>query len=476
MLDERRFDGYWWLPSRPESKVPGSLSFSQSEIRLELLGSFSTEEFPTGPPADEPRILGVSRDQRAVTLENCMGLGATINTAGFPITTYGPHLVLDGAWYEPDEEVRFDEISVRLSDLDEWAETSGFRSDLNWDAEGQSIESIDVTYTPPQRIEVDLDDGTSVSIVFSWTWSGLQQVTTESRITQTATFGVRFGEGATLDRALVLVAYLRNFLSLGVARPIRVLSVRGFHNPPADASPDEFPGDRPERLNVEVLYRLVGVPEVARPTRADEMLFTLADAHPRLKEIFQTWFERQVTLGPVFTRFFHVLHTGKTSREHEFENYVRVLETHHRRTSTATDVPEDEHEARVQEIYAAAPNHRAFLERRLAYSNEPSLSRRLKATLARCPAVTERLIGPREEQKRFVRKVVVTRNYETHLDPSHESEAAEGVELVTLVYQLRALIEMTLLLEVGFACDDANAFLNRPRRFEFVEHLRSIPN
>jgi hypothetical protein len=40
MLEERKFEGYWWRPSEPENKVPGTLSFSQSDVRLELLGAF----------------------------------------------------------------------------------------------------------------------------------------------------------------------------------------------------------------------------------------------------------------------------------------------------------------------------------------------------------------------------------------------------------------------------------------------------
>lgn len=247
-------------------------------------------------------------------------------------------------------------------------------------------------------------------------------------------------------------------------------SVRGLHQPTPDAPADPFTGRPPERLDVEVLYRLVGLPEPGRDVPPGEMLFTLADAHARLREIFQSWLDRQDLLGPVFARYFHIVHSGSTSREHEFESYTRALETHHRRTAAMTDVSDEEHEARLGTIYAAVPEeHHAFLERRLAYSNEPSLSQRLKATLARCPVITERLVGNSDARSRFVRRVVATRNYETHLDPSIEGEAAQGRELFLLTLQLRALVEMTLLLEIGFTCDDASAFLYRPRRYELLE-------
>ena len=352
MHDTREFEGFWWLPTAPDKRIAGKLTFSQADIRLELLGGFSERVDETeggvrgenGAPTEvtvrpfdliavQPRILGETRNGRAITLERCNGRSISLTMPGFGTNTYGPQMVLDGAWYEPDEEVAFDEIAVQFSDLDTWACTSGFAYKINYDKTGNTLASIETTFTPPEDIEVALDEGTTLRIEFPWTWSGPRPVTTDFRITQSATIRILSDEPGNIERSLTYVGQLRNFVSLAVGRPIRVLSVRGFHNPPHDAQPDPFTGQLPGPIAVELLYRMVGVPEPAdRELHPAEMLFTLADTRPRLEEILRAWFARQELLGPVLTRYFHLVHTPPTSREHEFESLVRVLETHHRRT------------------------------------------------------------------------------------------------------------------------------------------------
>jgi hypothetical protein len=114
-----------------------------------------------------------------------------------------------------------------------------------------------------------------------------------------------------------------------------------------------------------------------------------------------------------------------------------------------------------------------WLAEKLAYIHEPSLGQRLKDALRRCPMIAATLIGTSEQRSAFIRKVVVTRHFETHLDPDNEAAAARGAPLVTLAFQLRALVEMTLLLELGFSCDEVAAIFDREgSRYRRVEILR----
>ncbi len=119
--------------------------------------------------------------------------------------------------------------------------------------------------------------------------------------------------------------------------------------------------------------------------------------------------------------------------------------------------------------------HRDWLADKLEFSHEPSLAQRLKDALGRCPTVTGRLIGNADARKSFIWRVVATRNFEIHLDPDKEAEAAKGAALVALIHQLRGLVEMTLLLEMGFTCDEIAAIFERlDRRYRLIEHLRGI--
>jgi hypothetical protein len=163
-----------------------------------------------------------------------------------------------------------------------------------------------------------------------------------------------------------------------------------------------------------------------------------------------------------------------TSREQEFENLTRVLETHHRLVAGPA-AQTREHLERLEAILSSAPEeHREWLEIRLEYSHEPTLSQRLKIAHARCPEIATRAVGNSDARSSFVRKVSLTRNYETQLDPGNREEAARGAELVALTYQLRALVEITLLLEIGFSCEEIAAIFERQdARYRQIEALRA---
>jgi hypothetical protein len=89
------------------------------------------------------------------------------------------------------------------------------------------------------------------------------------------------------------------------------------------------------------------------------------------------------------------------------------------------------------------------------------------------PGITSRVVGGSSKRREsFVRRVVATRNYEVHLDPANQADAAAGVALLALVYQLRALVEMTLLLELGFSDDDVDAIFTRVGWYDRIEALR----
>jgi hypothetical protein len=90
-----------------------------------------------------------------------------------------------------------------------------------------------------------------------------------------------------------------------------------------------------------------------------------------------------------------------------------------------------------------------------------------------CPEVRQRLVGDDEAVEAFARLAADTRNYNTHLGPSLERKAATGAQLQRLTIQLRGLIEMALLHELGFPCDAIGEILDRVRRYEEADHFKT---
>lgn len=190
----------------------------------------------------------------------------------------------------------------------------------------------------------------------------------------------------------------------------------------------------------------------AREVHPAEMLFTLADARSRLAQLVENWFAKQELLRPVFDLYFGAIYNRHAFLEQQFLSLMQAIETFHRRTSAETDLPPTDHDRRVEEILKAAPaTHRDWLSSKLTYSNELTLRTRLSDVLGRCPEVVGKLV---KKNKSFIHQVYTARNYLTHYDQALEAEAPKGLDLYPLTIRLQALVEMCLLLELGFDCTE----------------------
>jgi hypothetical protein len=84
--------------------------------------------------------------------------------------------------------------------------------------------------------------------------------------------------------------------------------------------------------------------------------------------------------------------------------------------------------------------------------------------------VARRIVGTDAEA--FVTDFKNARNYYTHYNPKLEKKAASGGALLLLTLQLQALLEMSLLRQLGFPCRAVEETLERGRRFSEIEHFR----
>jgi ApeA N-terminal domain 1 len=487
MIETHEYSGFWWVPTEDgnppldEHLLSGTLTVKGGEVKLEVLGSFGHEELEKSDnwvrvsawPADQPRIQGLTTKGVHVTLEKCLSLGSHMHFPGIPTTNYHPHLTLMGAWYAKDEEILFDEVAVRTSDLDTWALVSGFSGQMHLEpieeTEHLTAAELEVKFVPPETIEIPLDNGEEASIVFGFTHPGPQRVTTEVTITQRAFLHLRFATPRRPRDVQETVGQLRNFLSLAVGRRQTVLAVEGYHD-------DLLIGNTTHRQPVQMLWEIPhNPPPPTRRLDPDEMLFTLPQAQPSISDVMKAWFKRQDLFGPVLGRYFGTLYHPHLFLDQRFMGYAQTVETYDRRRRKTKERPSEEHKRLVKAIVEAVPaKHQDWLKQKLAWSNELSLSQRIRDVAAICPEVRKRLIGSDDEVEAFTRLARNTRDYHTHLDRKLEKKAAKGAQLQALMLQFRALIEMALLHELGFPCDSIDEILDRVRRYDEVDHFKTM--
>jgi hypothetical protein len=95
--------------------------------------------------------------------------------------------------------------------------------------------------------------------------------------------------------------------------------------------------------------------------------------------------------------------------------------------------------------------YKKWLKIKLAYSNEPSLRKRMGELIDDHYYILSEII---EDKKLFIRKLIDTRNYFIHYGQQLKYLAAKGVELYKIAQICKIIIDICLLTELGFDKDD----------------------
>src|SRR5581483_9627351 len=117
-------------------------------------------------------------------------------------------------------------------------------------------------------------------------------------------------------------------------------------------------------------------------------------------------------------------------------------------------------------INAIPPEYKEWLGNKLAYSNEPSLRKRLKELVEQFAIAIDTII---DDKNAFIQKLVTTRNYLTHYDADSKDKSATGEELFRLMVKTKILLEVGLLHELGFDMNKIKEIIQRSKRYEFLK-------
>src|SRR5690606_25425352 len=138
--------GKWWLPKNSE-EVPGVLRFTPSNgATLELQGNLDDR---ASPGERHEAIHGITVEGTNYTLFSPVLTHRTKRDRGIDTASYRSTLVLRGAHYESESDVRIRGIRCRYWSLDEWVNISGIELEL--------VPEVVIRYREPEDIVVDLD-------------------------------------------------------------------------------------------------------------------------------------------------------------------------------------------------------------------------------------------------------------------------------------------------------------------------------
>lgn len=165
------YKGYWYLPSFPQNKVAGILTYYPNEkIVLELIGSFDDSLPVLFENKEEFLIYGTTSDAKEITLLQCFRYVSVNFSANFPIVRYDCNYLLIGKYINGlDEKCRY-MVRIRIPELTHWCHPSALTTTILFaENNKKSIKasiSFNTKYDDDKNIinEVRIDENTSIII------------------------------------------------------------------------------------------------------------------------------------------------------------------------------------------------------------------------------------------------------------------------------------------------------------------------
>jgi len=460
-MEELQYVGYWWLPSKEETMVPGILTFSNEDgIRLALIGSFRELRGTSQSPLPVyPLVLGLT-EGKLLTVCDSVETRISMSGPGFTSQELSPRMAYIGAHFADPGELRFHKADVEYSHLPDWVGLTGFQP--SYDIENQSgLKKYQLAYVYPEKVKASTSKG-KVSVTYSFRSGG--DLLREVRLRQSVWMRIETNKELPFEELHSQFIYpLQNLLTMATARPNSLVNASVYSRAKSATRANGTVRELPIQVVFPVAYHLI---EPGKRLMPDDMLFTLQDVAQDFRGVIERWLEVADELDSVCNLFFGVQYSPRMYFEHQFLNMVQAAESYHRRRYSKQVLPEEEHRNRIDSILTTSEGrYREWLAVKLKWSNEPSLRRRIRELIDVADRVISALAPDKES---FIQKVLDTRNFIIHHDPSLEGKAAQGAELYQLTQTLSFLVQACLLGELGFSAERCVELFRRNRRYVYA--------
>lgn len=429
-MQERSFEGVWWIPGRERQPTAGRLTFSAGAgAKLAIVGELLTEpEIASGERV--PYVFGTIGSPHTgndVTLVG-LSLGSRTMQGDFTRQEFTAGLVLLGIHSETTTATR---CEVTYDQLGAWLAGTGFDVEHPHD---DTDDQYSVSYRPVPAISAD-----TAQFALTFLTRPHYPVHGHRFVHLTETVAINIVPTIPIDFEELrrqCLWKLQNFFTFATETPTAITSVRAWIPPFVHPA--------------EVLFRHPFVS--SEPSDPLKMLFASGQIEPRLTEVFSRWFELYEELGPALDQMFAALYGEYRLADTRFLAVAQALESYHRRRFSIA--PEDlaAHERRVARITSACAQEDAeWLAEALQYEYEPPLRARINGLFKRVgrPFLLG-MSGPRRKQDSVAHSIATYRNKLAHLTLTSAELDAALIDLHDLTLQMLVILKANLLLDLGF--------------------------
>lgn len=460
MIKEFDYKGIWFLPEKLERQVCGTLKFTPDEgAILDLIGSFK-DITGINKMIDAKIILGIASNGTKITLYDCFETNSNFSSTGFQTSSFHASIVFVGAHFQKTGDIHFKSLSIHYSHLDEWVNISGF--DIK---QSLAENEVVIKYKLPQPFHANISDDLKISLNVNATGPSWSLVQKEATIKQKTKIKIEPSKDMLFEDYRKIINQIQNFLSLGVTEPVYPFNIEG-----TTEINKEIINDRVHNPPVEIFFKPPEIFKLSKILPPIYMLFTFKDISGRFESFLKNWLEKAELLEPVYNLYFGTLYNSHMYLEHKFLSLAQAIESYHQRIYEGKYLSDAQYKEVYNTLVNAIPNEaesnlKDRLKKYLQYGNEFSLRTRLKKIFNKHQEILDLFIN-KDHADAFINDIVNIRNYLTHYNKDSKEQDICGEVLYHLTCKLEILLEICLLMELGFSQNEIKSLFSRNRKYQ----------
>lgn len=427
----------WIIPQKGEC-ISGILEvFEDGSSELELIGSFGSLNY-------YPIIIGITSSGRKITLYNCYATNRAFSSGGFKTEKLTVNIVFDGVHFENKDELKFNEVMVNYSNLEEWFGVNNIKVESDDNKENFTATA---KYYSEGSPEVEVADNIKLKIKNFTKFPSRKLVQIDANFKEESFISIYSDSLIDFFECMDIHNCMRNFLSLGVGNPVDIRNIKGV-----------IYKEGTRNIIVNIYFK--ELKNKCRELIPSQMLFDYNEIRCNFIDYITNWYSKYNKLNDIFSLYFSAIYNNYLYISNKFLQYTQALESYHRRVRN-NEVKVDEEYIKNREAVLdilKGTEYCDWLCNVLEVKNEPTFRGRLQELLSENK---ELLNTSKTKIKSFVNKIYETRNYYTHFDEKKRARALSGEDLYKATCVLEIIIKSCIMREIGFSYEEVKKLLNQ---------------
>jgi hypothetical protein len=408
LWDEFSEKGDWWLPASPQHRVVGTVKYDPKDgVNLYLDGSlYSFQNTVNANYAQPDIILGQLRSGQKVTLKNNFVSGTKIHfgdVSSAEMSLYS-NLMFVGAHLISKKDFSFNQMSVHYSQIEAWLAQLVYHQDHS-----KMKDEYTVKYSKPDEIDILIPSIRSrIKSETSLNVSGVMSHTTETTLSHQRLISIHPQGKRSLDWFLEKQYELKVFLYFLVGDPIlqnQFILWKSLR----------------KARTLEPVFLYFGQSESSskKSLHPATIPFTYPRIGKQLPSLLNNWFKLAKTANPAIRLLHSAVRKDGPFDQFAFLAYIQALESYHR--------------------LVIGPRKMELRPRIYQLLNRQKIAKKSLVTNSR----------------KFVNRLMNSRNYYTHYDAKRRKKALDGAPLYYMSRKLKLLMILVILKKIGITEKEA---------------------